>query len=551
MRRKVLAVVLVTTSMLFGGVTVAPDALAAPAPGTLAYGIGQLPVAAEDRTGYTRLAFNYWTDEDRDCQDTRSEVLQAEARAQVSFQPSSRCAALAGRWHSAVDGRTWTRADDVDIDHHVPLAEAWDSGARWWSAARREAFANDLGYAGSLNVITDNVNILKGNRDPANWMPPRAAARCTYVKQWIAVKYRWNLTIDATEKRKLQAVGSGACGKTKLVLPTRITKIAGEPITANKPPSQVQPSGRYFARSGSPWNTPLPADAPIHSASAAYVADLARMKNTSAAGWWINRDEYSSPIYEVTSQTPSVRVTLVDDYDRPFPAQRGDNPAYELAWRLAQGVPIPAGAKAAAGTDQHMTVVNTDSGELWEMWLTREDRPGVTGWSARWGGYLPDHRANVGIYTDPASWGSTGTSLPMAAGMILDSELRAGLIPHALQVTLPDPAAQAVWPAQRSDGDLARLIPEGSILRLKPSVDVNRYTAATPTATATLRTVAHAMQTYGLIVNDRTGSGGPIALRAEPVDQPYNFGDWPNNILNLIPIDHFEFIDVSYRPVTR
>lgn len=346
-----------------------------------------------------------------------------------------------------------------------------------------------------------------------------------------------------------RAASAGADALDKLPgLERRAVDLAGQLAAANDRIRQLAPASRYFARPGSPWNTPLPAAAPIHPRSAAYIADLNRMKTAGRTGWWINRDEYSSPIYEATAQTPRVRVTLVDDNGRPFLAQRGDNPAYELAWRFAQGVPIPTGAKAALGTDQHMTVIDTGSGELWEMWLMRSDRTGVTGWSARWGGYLPDHRANPGIFTDPPSWGSTGTSLPIAAGMILDSELRAGRISHALQVTLPDPSAQAVWPAQRSDGDLARLIPEGSMLRLKPSIDVDSYTASNSAATATMRVIARAMRDYGLIVSDRTGPGGPIALRAQPVADPYPLGDWANNILNRIPMDHFEFIDTAYRP---
>jgi Protein of unknown function (DUF1524) len=243
MRSKLLAAVLITASMVMGSVTFAPAASAAPKAGTVAYAVTQLRVATENRAGYTRAAFEYWADANGDCQDTRSEVLQAETRSKVSFQTGSRCIAMKGRWHSAVDGRTWTKASDVDIDHHVPLAEAWDSGAKWWNTARREAFANDLGYAGSLNTITDNVNISKGNRDPSEWMPPRAAARCTYVKQWISVKYRWSLTIDPAEKRKLRSVASGACGAARLTMPARAVVPVDVKVTAPTRPLTHFPIG--------------------------------------------------------------------------------------------------------------------------------------------------------------------------------------------------------------------------------------------------------------------------------------------------------------------
>ena len=127
------------------------------------------------------------------------------------------------RWYSYYDGKTWTKPADVDIDHVVPLAEAWRSGARAqkWTAVRRQAYANDLGYAYSLQAVTDNVNQSKGDRDPAHWLPPRAAARCTYVVRWTAIKYRWHPSMDKTEKATSGRLLSGSCGNTKITPPAR------------------------------------------------------------------------------------------------------------------------------------------------------------------------------------------------------------------------------------------------------------------------------------------------------------------------------------------
>ncbi|MEU2794837.1 DUF1524 domain-containing protein [Streptomyces sp. NPDC007100] len=72
---------------------------------------------------------------------------------------------------------TLTTKDDVDIDHMVPLGEAWDSGARTWSTAERQAYANDLDDERSLLAIHDSANQSKADRDPAKWMPPAASAR--------------------------------------------------------------------------------------------------------------------------------------------------------------------------------------------------------------------------------------------------------------------------------------------------------------------------------------------------------------------------------------
>ncbi|QRV82077.1 hypothetical protein RhiJN_10092 [Ceratobasidium sp. AG-Ba] len=106
-------------------------------------------------------------------------------------------------WYTAVyDGATWTDKSDVDIDHMVPLKEAWVSGARSWTTAQRQAFANDVTRP-QLLAVTDNVNQSKGDKDPANWMPPLASYHCTYVRAWITVKYYYSLTIDSTEKTAL------------------------------------------------------------------------------------------------------------------------------------------------------------------------------------------------------------------------------------------------------------------------------------------------------------------------------------------------------------
>ncbi len=120
---------------------------------------------------------------------------------------------------SEFDHETWHRAGDVDIDHHVALAEAWGSGARSWTPTDRMHFANDLAYAWALNAMTDNLNASKSDRDPSEWLPPTRA--CTYAIRWASVKYRWHLTIDFDERRALSDLLSGDCGRKRVRLPAR------------------------------------------------------------------------------------------------------------------------------------------------------------------------------------------------------------------------------------------------------------------------------------------------------------------------------------------
>lgn len=164
--------------------------------------LAQLPVTAEDRTGYKRTAFRHWIDADKDGCDTRKEVLKAEALVAPEQGPG--CALTGGEWYSPYDDTYVTDASRLDIDHLVPLAEAWDSGASTWTAKEREAYANDLGDARDLIAVTAKSNRSKADQDPSTWLPPAAGYRCTYVNDWIADKTRWRLSIDAAEQAALE-----------------------------------------------------------------------------------------------------------------------------------------------------------------------------------------------------------------------------------------------------------------------------------------------------------------------------------------------------------
>ncbi|WP_338704082.1 HNH endonuclease family protein (plasmid) [Streptomyces sp. Q6] len=160
-----------------------------------------LPVAAEHRSGYERTAFHHWVDADHDGCDTRAEVLKAEAF--ISPQSGARCKISGGEWYSSYDNTYVGDAHQLDVDHMVPLAEAWDSGAATWSANQREAYANDLGDERSLRVVSAKTNRAKGDQDVAQWLPPFAGARCAYVADWVATKMRWQLAVDTAEKRAI------------------------------------------------------------------------------------------------------------------------------------------------------------------------------------------------------------------------------------------------------------------------------------------------------------------------------------------------------------
>ncbi|KAG9120017.1 hypothetical protein FRC07_004662 [Ceratobasidium sp. 392] len=161
--------------------------------------LAALTVAAESNSpAYSRDLFPTWITISGNC-DTRETVLKRDGTNVVT---DSACAATSGTWYSVYDGATWTDKADVDIDHMVPLKEAWVSGARSWTTAQRQAFANDVTRP-QLLAVTDNVNQSKGDKDPSEWMPSLSSYHCTYVRAWITVKHYYSLTIDSAEKTAL------------------------------------------------------------------------------------------------------------------------------------------------------------------------------------------------------------------------------------------------------------------------------------------------------------------------------------------------------------
>lgn len=149
-------------------------------------------------SGYSRDKFPHWSTISGSC-NARETVLKRDG---FNVVVDSSCAAISGSWYSPYDGATWHAASDVDIDHVVPLADAWRSGASTWTTAKRTAFANDLSHP-QLIAVTDNVNQSKGDKSPDAWKPPLASYWCTYSRMWVASKYEWRLSITSAEKSAL------------------------------------------------------------------------------------------------------------------------------------------------------------------------------------------------------------------------------------------------------------------------------------------------------------------------------------------------------------
>ncbi|KAH0610676.1 uncharacterized protein H6S33_012203 [Morchella sextelata] len=163
--------------------------------------LAALTTRTTDATGYSRDLFPHWITQSGSC-NTREVVL---ARDGSNVVQASDCSASSGTWFSPYDGATWTAASDLDIDHVVPLSNAWKSGANAWTTAKRQSFANDLTNP-QLIAVTDNVNQAKGDKSPDAWKPPLTSYYCTYARMWVKVKSVWALSVTSAERTALTSM---------------------------------------------------------------------------------------------------------------------------------------------------------------------------------------------------------------------------------------------------------------------------------------------------------------------------------------------------------
>jgi hypothetical protein len=293
------------------------------------------------------------------------------------------------------------------------------------------------------------------------------------------------------------------------------------PMDGNVALALSQP-GTPFAAS-SFWNTPLPDNAPVNVNNASYISDIqydlchyypVEEGTPSEPGYPCvipgngapSTSTYSGPLYVVPANQPYL------PFSRICNGVASPNVSFDNS--IAGGVPIPADAHAAAGTDAEIQIYQPSTNKYWDFWRLTQDNSG--NWGACWGGTITDVSDSNGI--TPNNLGATATSLPLLGGVVRIEELQAGQIDHVMGLELnnnlkpsviptntPGAANGTSWPATRSDGtDTSPLaIPEGLRFQLNPNLDLN-----TLDLTPVGKIIAVAAQKYGFVVYDTTASVG-------------------------------------------
>lgn len=147
---------------------------------------------------YSRSDYKHWVDADKDCQNTREEVLIIES-LQKPILDKKGCKVIQGKWYDPYTDKYFTNPNDLDVDHFVPLKEVDRSGGSEWNSEKKMNYANDLEDSKTLIAVDKSANRAKGDKDPSDWLPTNQKYQCEYIKNWQEIKKKWNLKMDKKE----------------------------------------------------------------------------------------------------------------------------------------------------------------------------------------------------------------------------------------------------------------------------------------------------------------------------------------------------------------
>jgi hypothetical protein len=237
----------------------------------------------------------------------------------------------------------------------------------------------------------------------------------------------------------------------------------------------------------SPWNVPIGRKPNYDARSRTYAANLGDRLSSDP-------NQYTYPVYEVTRSTARETVRLSGLYSNVTANGRRLVRQTDTTIRL----PIPNGARAAAGSDSSIVIVDRSTGDEWGIW--RLDR-GSNAWTGT-NGYHYNTRWSA---VPPSGFGSRGSGIPYLAGLVRPCEIARGRIDHALAFAYDFPTERIVYPATKSDGkgSVGSDLPEGARLQLNPSLSarqIRRWGCG-----GACLTIARALQRYGMYVIDNSG----------------------------------------------
>lgn len=155
---------------------------------------------------YDRDEWGGWQDYDRDCLNTRHELLQAQSLVEVTYTSDSGCYVATGAWQGPFTGQVYTQASQVEVDHVIALRYAHEHGGAGWSALLKKVFAND---PENLLIVDGGENSSKGWQGPSGYMPPNEGYHCEYARRWLHLVRKYELDIPSADRLAITGVMNG------------------------------------------------------------------------------------------------------------------------------------------------------------------------------------------------------------------------------------------------------------------------------------------------------------------------------------------------------
>lgn len=157
---------------------------------------------------HRKTHFGTWIDfpNDNTCLNTRGIVLSRDSKDPIQVYPNDPCFVSHGRWYDPYTHKEYQSAQEVQIEHVVPLKNAYISGGFEWSWNARCAYTNFLGNAYHLIPIDGPTNSEKSDSGPDKWLPPNTKYHCEYVANWLRIKAVWQLRMSEAETKAIADV---------------------------------------------------------------------------------------------------------------------------------------------------------------------------------------------------------------------------------------------------------------------------------------------------------------------------------------------------------
>ncbi len=312
---------------------------------------------------------------------------------------------------------------------------------------------------------------------------------------------------DGSHVLKVVATKSDGTSETTQVTVTVSNGTGGGTGSSGSPPPPSSSGGGDLYAGSSPFNTLISSGAAVDPSSASMVQSL--VTDANAQGFIVASGRWTVPVYHADASTPR----------KTFNLTAGWAPA-----RTMSGVPVPANASPDPDGDGHMLIIDRSTGCEYDFWQAKKSSSGA--WSASWGNTLLT--SGTGVY--PKGLSARGSGFGLGAGLIMASEIASGQINHALVFSYRyTKSGGPVLPATESDGTTTSgtAIPEGARVQLDPSLDLDSL-GLTPWQ----KTIARALQRYGMILAD---TGGGVSLYAQHPQSTSLTYPWGNESYPALP----------------